>query len=101
MRHIPVYAHILLTAVVLITGCAGADPGGEPVGTEDSALAVRVKAALIRSLEINAASIDVEESENGIRLRGFVENEAQKATAERIAGRVEGVGKVVNDIQIK
>ncbi len=101
MRRFPFFYLILLTALFLLCGCAAADLDGEPVGTEDSALAVRVKAARIRSLEMNAASIDVEASENGIRLRGFVENEAQKTTAERIAGRVEGVGKVVNDIQVK
>lgn len=91
---------ICLMAVCLLCGCS-ADLDEEPVGTEDSALAVRVKAALIRSLEMNAAAIDVEAAENGIRLRGFVENAAQKATAERLAGRVDGVRNVVNDIQIK
>jgi len=91
---------ICLLAVCLLWGCA-ADLDSEPVGTEDSVLAVRVKAALIRSLELNAAAIDVEAAKNGIRLRGFVENEAQKATAGRLAGRVDGVRNVLNDIQIK
>lgn len=101
MRRSRFYHPTLLLIIFLLCGCAGTDPDREPVGTEDSALAVRVKAALIRSLEMNAAAIDVEAMESGIRLRGFVENETQKATAERIAGRVNGVGKVVNDIQIK
>ncbi len=101
MRRSLFFYLILLTALILLCGCTAADLTGEPVGTEDSDLAVRVKAALIRSLELNAAPIDVESVEGGIRLRGFVENEGQKATAERIAGGVEGVSKVVNDIQVK
>ncbi len=101
MRRIPFFHLLLLSAVFLLCGCTAAHLTDEPVGTEDSALAVRVKAALIRSLEVNAASIDVESVEGGIRLRGFVENEARKATAERIADRVKGVEKVVNDIQVK
>lgn len=101
VRRPPFFHLILLSAVFLLCGCAVADLTDQPVGTEDSALAVRAKAALIRSLELNAAAIDVEAVEGGVRLRGFVENDTQKATAERIAGQVEGVGRVINEIEIK
>lgn len=101
MRLTTVHIHLLLTAAFLIWGCTVADISGEPVGTEDSALAVRVKAALIRSLGLDAAPIDVEAVESGVRLRGFVENDTRKATAERIAGQVEGVGRVINEIEVK
>lgn len=90
---------VLLTAALLFAGCAPLF--GQPAVDRDSALAVRVKAALVRSPELNAAPIDVEATGGEVRLRGFVETDRLKKAAGQVAERVEGVNQVINDIRIK
>ncbi len=84
---------------MIALGCA--ETPEKPAGTQDSGLAVRVKASLIRTLETDAASINVEAENGRVRLLGFVGSESQKTAAERIAGQVEGVRRVVNEIEVK
>jgi len=90
---------VLFLAVLIVWGCAGMPPGDDAV--ENKALASRVKAALIRNPQIDAAAIGVTADDGHVRLDGFVETELERRHAEGTAGRVEGVTGVTNMIEVK
>ncbi len=87
-------------AILVLFGCAGVEPGVAEK-KRDTGLAVRVKAALIQVLASDSAPIDVEVEKGVVRLRGYVETEQLKQKAEEIALEVEGVFRVMNDIEVK
>jgi osmotically-inducible protein OsmY len=68
---------------------------------QNKALAARVKAALIGDPQIDAAAIGVTADDGHVRLDGFAETELERRQAERTAGRVEGVTRITNKIEVK
>lgn len=92
-------ATVAFLAALIVWGCAGMPPGDDTI--ENKALASRVKAALIRNPQIDAAAIGVTADEGHVRLDGFVETELERRQAERTAVAVQGVTGVVNEIEVK
>jgi osmotically-inducible protein OsmY len=91
-----------LCAAVSLGGCASPWPNeSADLSAQDSATALRVKAALIDAPELAGAAIDVTMEDGRARLAGFVETAEQRRLAERIAGREDGVDGVINDIVVK
>lgn len=80
--------------------------GAERVETEmapvldDAGVTAKVKARLMADPEVNAFHIDVDTLEGRVTLSGKVENADQKAEAEKLARRTEGVREVVNQLQV-
>jgi hyperosmotically inducible protein len=68
---------------------------------DDSTVSAKVKTALTESKETKAHDIKVETRGGVVQLSGFVESEAQKAAATKVAQSVEGVKAVKNSISIK
>lgn len=68
---------------------------------DDSTVTARVKTALTESKETKAHDIKVETRGGVVQLSGFVENEAQKNAATKVAQSVEGVKAVTNGLSIK
>ena len=92
-------ASVVLIMLLFSAGCAGT-PAGR-VTDADKALAARVKAALIRDPQIHAAPIAVTAEDGHIRLRGFVETEAERRQVERRASAVNGVRSISIEIEVK
>src|SRR6185436_14033596 len=67
----------------------------------DASISTAVQAELTRDRVSNFPRIDVDTERGIVYLSGIVETEAQRAHAERLAWRVEGVRKVNNNLQIQ
>lgn len=67
---------------------------------DDSTINATVKAELIANASTKARQINVETYKSVVQLSGFVENETEKADAERIASAVAGVREVRNSIVV-
>jgi hypothetical protein len=94
---------IALTVTVLcgLAACASGPPKSEAQQAADTALAGRVEKALASDQELYARHIIVRADDGVVRLSGFVWEPPDIASAERIAGSVDGVVKVVNALELQ
>ncbi|MDP9140292.1 MAG: BON domain-containing protein [Pseudomonadota bacterium] len=72
------------------------------VGTvvDDSVITGEVKAKLIKTKGVDALQIDVDTRSGVVQLTGTVKDPAQIALAEKVAGEVNGVKMVQNDLKV-
>jgi hypothetical protein len=93
---------VVIIASMSIGGCAGWFAEPDPnLGSQDAALATKIKTEIIKNPELNAAPISVKVSEGVVQLTGFVETETKKQQATVVAQNVSGVTEVVNEIEVK
>ena len=69
--------------------------------SEDNSIGQRVIGDLQVDPRVNSATINADEVAGIVRLSGFQESEDAKQRAEEITGRVIGVHRVVNDIEVR
>ena len=67
----------------------------------DERISARVKLALVGSPVTKATQIEVVSRNGVVNLSGFVDNDASRAEAARVAGQVAGVVSVHNDLLIR
>ena len=67
---------------------------------DDAGVTAKVKARLMADPDVNAFHIDVDTMEGRVTLNGKVTNADQKAEAEKLARRTEGVREVVNRLEV-
>ena len=93
-----------IAALVLATasGCA-VTRGQESVGAyvDDTAITTAVKGRYVDNRDVDASSIRVETLNGTVMLSGFAKNATEKATAETLAWKVNGVKQVKNEIAIR
>ena len=91
-------------AIALITasGCA-VTRGQETVGAyvDDTTITTAVKGRYVGNKDVDATSISVETLNGTVMLSGFAKNSTEKATAESIAWKVNGVKSVKNEIAVR
>ncbi|MGH8488707.1 MAG: BON domain-containing protein [Gammaproteobacteria bacterium] len=89
-------------AVVLLGGCAGS-PTQESTGEylDDTTLTTKVKTTLLQDPQVSGLAINVETFKGEVQLSGFATTEAERQRAETLAGSVDGVAAVKNDIILK
>lgn len=78
--------------------------GGEEAGAklDQAALLTKVKAKLANDVGLSTvAGVDVDVNGDVVTLRGTVSSPEQKQMAERAAAQVAGVGRVIDDLQVK
>jgi hyperosmotically inducible protein len=68
---------------------------------DDGTMTAKVKAALVADDTTKAHQINVSTREGVVQLSGFVDSDAAKAQAERLARTVSGVRDVENDIDVR
>jgi hyperosmotically inducible protein len=68
---------------------------------DDTTITAKVKAALIGNDETKAREINVTTREGVVQLSGFVDDAQEKYMAENVARGVNGVQKVMNDLEIR
>jgi hyperosmotically inducible protein len=104
---LPVALSTLSACAPVVIGAAGG--GGfamatdeRTVGTQidDATLSTTVKTRLIEEADIPARKIDVDVLEGEVILTGVVDTREQKQKAVEIAGHVEGVRKVTDNLQV-
>ena len=92
------------TALVMLTatGCA-VTRGQETVGAyiDDSVITSTVKARFVQDKTVDASAIGVETLNGTVLLSGFAKNPEEKATAETLTRKVEGVKAVKNEIAVR
>lgn len=93
-----------LTVLTLLTatGCA-VSRGQESVGAyvDDSAITTAVKARFVEDRSVDAAAISVETMKGTVMLSGFAKNTTEKANAESLTWKVQGVKSVRNEIVVR
>ena len=95
-------AVISAVALLTVSGCAVVR-GQETVGAyvDDATITTQVKARLLEDPNVAGTSISVETLNGVVMLSGFAKNATEKATAESIARKVNGVKSVRNEIAIR
>lgn len=71
------------------------------VKIDDSVITTRVKAALLSDPTIKGSDISVVTRDADVQLSGFVENQIQIDRAIELAGKVDGVKNVTDEMSIK
>lgn len=95
-------AIIAAVALLSATGCAVTrDQSTVGQYVDDATITAAVKSRFVENKEVAASSISVETLNGTVQLSGFAKSSEEKATAEAIARRVNGVKAVKNDISIR
>jgi osmotically-inducible protein OsmY len=93
-----------LVALTLVTaaGCA-VSRGQQTAGAyiDDTAITASVKTRLLDDERVAGTSITVETLNGTVMLSGFAKSQAEKAAAESIARKVDGVKSVKNEITVR
>jgi hyperosmotically inducible protein len=104
MKRFSRYLSALLLAFTLgaVAGC-GSSPTQESTGQyfDDSVITAKVKAAILNEPTLKVAEINVETFKGVVQLSGFVSSQADIARAAEVAGKVEGVKSIKNDMRLK
>jgi len=95
-------AAVAVFALIVASGCA-VTRGQEPVGAyvDDTAITTAVKTKFVGNADVDASSISVETLNGTVMLAGFAKNTTEKASAESIAWKVNGVKLVKNEIAVR
>lgn len=90
-------------ALAVAAGCTASTENQKSTGEyiDDAAITAKVKTALIRDDSLDANDINVETFKGTVQLSGFVDSEEDVDGAEEVAGNVEGVVEVRNDLRVK
>ena len=68
---------------------------------DDATLTASVKSTLVADKASNFTRIDVDTTNGVVSLTGTVESPEQRKRAEQLAARVDGVKRVVNNLQVQ
>ena len=68
---------------------------------DDTVITTKVKSALLADSDVKGLDVAVETSKGVVSLSGAVNNQTQIDRAAKIAGEVEGVHSVLNNLTIK
>lgn len=90
-------------ASTLALGACAETQTSESTGAyvDNSAITGKVKAAILQDSTLKVMQIDVTTYKNVVQLSGFVDSSQMKAHAEKVAGEVEGVASVQNNLIVK
>jgi osmotically-inducible protein OsmY len=92
------------TAIALIAmpGCA-VTRGQQATGAyiDDSAITAAVKTKFVENKDVDASAISVETLNGTVMLSGFAKNATERATAETLTWKIDGVKAVKNQIAVR
>jgi hyperosmotically inducible protein len=91
----------LLFVVMFVLGCQAMTGRTAGRNVDDATITASVKSTLVADKVSNLTRVDVDTTNGVVSLNGVVESQEQKARAEQLASRVDGVRKVVNNLQIQ
>ncbi len=96
-------ATIAASIVLLVASGCAVTRGQETVGAyvDDTAITTAVKGRYIDNKDVDASSIRVETLNGTVMLSGFAKSSTEKATAETLAWKVNGVKAVKNELAIR
>ena len=83
-----------------LVGCQAMTGKTAGQNVDDASLTASVKSTLVADKAANLTRIDVDTNNGVVSLNGVVESAQQKARAEELARRVNGVKGINNNLQI-
>jgi osmotically-inducible protein OsmY len=100
--HLIIKLLVCIGVITTFLGCA-ATQKHESTGQyiDDSAITTKVKAAVFDEPKLKTLQINVKTFKGIVQLSGFVDSAQSVAKAGEVAGRVEGVKEVKNDLVVK
>ena len=101
MRMFQLLAATLTAAALATAACSATRTQRAPGEHIDDAVLLTVKTALARDSATDAHEINVEVNRGVVQLNGFVDNANEKSQATIVAGRVEGVKEVRNNLMVQ
>ncbi|MBM2854000.1 MAG: transporter [Steroidobacteraceae bacterium] len=96
------FKYLLPLVLITFMGCAATrthESTGEYV--DDSAITLKVKAAILADDALKSSEINVETFKGAVQLSGFVNSQSDINHAVVVAKNVNGVTAVKNDMQLK
>jgi hyperosmotically inducible protein len=90
----------MILIVLLLASCQATTGRSMGKNVDDAALTASVNGALVADKPANFTRIDVDTTNGVVSLNGTVETPEQRARAEQLASRVDGVRRVVNNLQV-
>ena len=91
---------VVLIVSLLMASCQATTGRTAGRNVDDAALTASVNAALVADKPSNFTRIDVDTTNGVVTLTGTVETPQQRTRAEQLASRVDGVKRVVNNLQV-
>ena len=91
-------ALMLSVAVAALAGCATSRPMDDQAN--DAVITSKIEAKLAADPQTESYEIDTDTQNGRVVLRGFVENEAERSQAERLAKNTQGVRSVDNQLKL-
>ena len=99
MKRLPGVLAACLAALIAVTACSTTQSPGKQV--DDASIHAAVKAKLTADRFSNIVNVDINVTNGVVTLAGEVPNAKVKSEAEAEARSVDGVVKVVNNLQVK
>ena len=93
------FSAILMVSLLLVS-CQSMTGRSAGRNVDDASLTASVNAALVSDKPSNFTRIDVDTTNGVVALNGTVETAEQRSRAEQLAKRVDGVKRVVNNLQV-
>ena len=90
----------VIVVSLLLASCQATTGRTAGRNVDDAAVTASVNAALVSDKPSQFTRIDVDTTNGVVALNGTVETPEQRARAEQLAARVNGVKKVINNLQV-
>jgi hyperosmotically inducible periplasmic protein len=100
MRPLKTLLAVLLT-VFSLAGCQAMTGKTTGQNVDDAALTTAVKTKLAADKLSSLTRVDVDTNNGTVSLNGVVESSDQRARAQELASQVNGVNRVINNIQVQ
>jgi hyperosmotically inducible protein len=91
----------LLLVVLGLFGCQAMTGRTAGRNVDDAAITASVKSTLVADKVSSLTRVDVDTTNGVVSLNGVVASAEQKDRAQQLAGRVDGVKKVINNLQVQ
>lgn len=95
----------LLVCLTLLTAFLGCNATQKKESTgeyiDDSAITAKIKTGLFEDAKLKSLQIEVKTFKGVVQLSGFVDSVQSLTTAGEIAGRVQGIKELKNDLVVK
>ena len=100
MRPLKTLLAVMLT-VFSLAGCQAMTGKTAGQNVDDAALTTAVKTKLAADKLSSLTRVDVDTNDGTVSLNGVVESSDQRARAQELASQVNGVNRVINNIQVQ
>jgi osmotically-inducible protein OsmY len=99
MKRIPGVLAASLAALIAVAACSTTQPAGKQV--DDAGIHAAVKSKLTADRFSNIVNVDINVTNGVVTLAGEVPNAKVKSEAEAEARSVDGVVRVINNLQVQ